>query len=235
VASINGPQVLTAVIVHAACGLSNGSIVATASGGTGALQYSIDGITYQSASVFNGVAAGNYTLYVKDINNCTKTLPVTVLNLAGPSLSASSSPASCGLSDGTITALATGGTLPLTYSKDGIIFQPGNIFTGLAAGPYTITVKDARGCTAQFTITVGVAGSAVTPVFTQVSPVCSGTILSPLPAVSTNGIPGTWAPALNNTTTTTYTFTPAAGQCATTAVMTITVNPKPAAILIYHN
>jgi hypothetical protein len=235
VASINGPQVLTAVIVHAACGLSNGSSVATASGGTGALQYSIDGITYQSASVFNGVAAGNYTLYVKDINNCTKTLPVTVLNLAGPSLSASSSPASCGLSDGTITALATGGTLPLTYSKDGIIFQPGNIFTGLAAGPYTITVKDARGCTAQFTITVGVAGSAVTPVFTQVSPVCSGTILSPLPAVSTNGIPGTWAPALNNTTTTTYTFTPAAGQCATTAVMTITVNPKPAAILIYHN
>ena len=30
----------------------------------------------------------------------------------------------------------------------------------------------------------------------------------------------------NNTATTTYTFTPAAGQCATTATMTITVNPK---------
>ena len=41
-----------------------------------------------------------------------------------------------------------------------------------------------------------------------------------------NGITGTWAPALNNTATTTYTFTPAAGQCANTATMTITVNAK---------
>src|SRR5207247_4938547 len=34
----------------------------------------------------------------------------------------------------------------------------------------------------------------------------------------------TWSPALNNTATTIYTFTPTAGQCATTATMTITVN-----------
>src|SRR6185436_13351079 len=37
---------------------------------------------------------------------------------------------------------------------------------------------------------------------------------------------GTWAPALNNTATTTYTFTPTAGQCATTTTLTITVNPQ---------
>ena len=41
-----------------------------------------------------------------------------------------------------------------------------------------------------------------------------------------NGITGTWAPALNNTTTTTYTFTPTAGQCATTTTLIITVNPN---------
>jgi hypothetical protein len=57
----------------------------------------------------------------------------------------------------------------------------------------------------------------------------------PLPTTSLNSITGTWSPALNNTTTTTYTFTPIAGQCATTATMTIIVNPKPAPILIYHN
>ena len=64
------------------------------------------------------------------------------------------------------------------------------------------------------------------PTFTQVPAICSGVTLSALPTTSLNGIPGTWAPALNNTATTTYTFTPAVGQCANTATMTITVNAK---------
>src|SRR6218665_808982 len=60
--------------------------------------------------------------------------------------------------------------------------------------------------------------------FDPVAAICSGDTLAPLPTTSTNGIPGTWAPALDNTTTTTYTFTPNADQCATTASLTITVN-----------
>ena len=51
--------------------------------------------------------------------------------------------------------------------------------------------------------------------------------MSALPTTSTNGITGTWSPALNNTQTTTYTFTPTSGQCATTASLTITVNNTP--------
>ena len=62
--------------------------------------------------------------------------------------------------------------------------------------------------------------------FTQAPAICSGASLSALPIISNNGISGTWSPALNNTTTTTYTFTPDAGQCATTETMTITVNPN---------
>jgi gliding motility-associated-like protein len=65
-----------------------------------------------------------------------------------------------------------------------------------------------------------------TPTFTQVAPICSGGSII-LPATSNNVPPitGSWSPAINNTSTTTYTFTPAAGQCATTATMTVTVNP----------
>jgi hypothetical protein len=48
-----------------------------------------------------------------------------------------------------------------------------------------------------------------------------------LPGTSTNNIQGTWTPAVNNTQTTTYTFTPSAGQCATTAQQTVNVNPNP--------
>ena len=63
-----------------------------------------------------------------------------------------------------------------------------------------------------------------TPTFTPVATICTGSPLSALPTTSNNGITGTWSPALNNTATTTvYTFTPTAGQCATTTTLTITV------------
>ncbi|WP_298220976.1 endonuclease [Flavobacterium sp.] len=65
--------------------------------------------------------------------------------------------------------------------------------------------------------------SLITPTFTAVSSICPGATLSPLPTTSTNGIVGSWSPALNNTVTTTYTFTPLAGQCATTTTLNIDV------------
>ena len=68
------------------------------------------------------------------------------------------------------------------------------------------------------------------PTFNSISSVCSGTLLSPLPINSLEGIIGTWTPALNNTKTTTYTFTPSSTFCASnTTTMTITVNPTPTA------
>ena len=66
----------------------------------------------------------------------------------------------------------------------------------------------------------------IIPTFTQVVPICSGATLSALPTNSTNGISGTWSPAINNTSTTTYTFTPSAGQCATNQIMSITIDPS---------
>ncbi|MFN5622030.1 MAG: hypothetical protein ACK478_12065, partial [Flavobacteriales bacterium] len=63
----------------------------------------------------------------------------------------------------------------------------------------------------------------MTPTFAAVGPFCSGASIPALPTTSTNGITGTWNPAINNTATTGYTFTPTAGQCATTASLTITI------------
>ncbi len=48
-----------------------------------------------------------------------------------------------------------------------------------------------------------------------------------MPTTSNNGITGTWSPALNNSATTTYTFTPDTGQCANNITMQIVVNPFP--------
>jgi len=49
-------------------------------------------------------------------------------------------------------------------------------------------------------------------------------MLSPLPTISNNGIAGTWSPALNNTQTTIYTFTPNSSECISTTQLEITVN-----------
>ncbi len=65
----------------------------------------------------------------------------------------------------------------------------------------------------------------VSPSFTQVAPICSGGNFT-LPTTSNNGITGTWSPAINNSATTTYTFTPTAGQCASPTTMTVNVNPS---------
>ena len=64
-------------------------------------------------------------------------------------------------------------------------------------------------------------------IFTAVSPVCNGSLMSALPLISNNGIHGAWSPALNNLATTTYTFTPSTTECASDTTMTIVVNSKP--------
>jgi hypothetical protein len=53
-----------------------------------------------------------------------------------------------------------------------------------------------------FTATYTACTAPVTPTFSQVSNICSGALLAELPVDSTEGITGTWAPALDNTATT---------------------------------
>jgi hypothetical protein len=226
-----GPQTLTAVVSNATCSLQNGTVTLTATGGTPAYQYSKDGITYQVSPILTGFGSGTFTVYVRDINLCPKPIDVTILNLAAPTVTAIATPTSCGLNDGTITATANGGTLALSYSRDGVTFQPSNIFTGLPAGPYTITVRDAKTCI-NTTVATVIAPTPITPTFNGVPPICNGATLNALPTTSLNNINGTWSPVLSNTTNGTYTFTPTAGQCANTQTMTIVVNPKPIPIIL---
>ena len=98
--------------------------------------------------------------------------------------------------------------------------------TILTTGTYYVS-QTVNGCESARTAVNVTVTPNTTPIFTQIGAVCSGTNVTALPTTSTNGITGTWSPALNNTITTTYTFTPTAGQCATTTTQTITItNPS---------
>ncbi len=71
--------------------------------------------------------------------------------------------------------------------------------------------------------------SSITPAFTQIGPLLQNSTAPELPAVSDNGISGAWSPGTINTTnagTFTFTFTPAAGQCAIATTMIIEVTNK---------
>ena len=69
--------------------------------------------------------------------------------------------------------------------------------------------------------------TTITPIFTAINSICQGEIINSLPTTSNNNITGSWLPAIDNTQTTTYTFTPDAGQCAEEITLEIVVNEKP--------
>jgi gliding motility-associated-like protein len=121
-----------------------------------------------------------------------------------------------------VAAICSGGTFTLpTTSINGI---PGSWLPAInntATTTYTFT-PSAGQCALPVTQTVTV-NQPVTPTFAQVAAICSGGTFT-LPTTSINGILGSWLPAINNTATTTYTFTPSAGQCALPVTQTVTVN-----------
>jgi gliding motility-associated-like protein len=131
-----------------------------------------------------------------------------------------------------VTPICFGGTLnPLpTTSNNGISGSWSPALNNLATTTYTFT-PNAGQCATTQTMEIVVSPN-ITPSFTPIAPICSGGTLNPLPTTSNNGILGSWSPVLNNLVSTTYTFTPNAGQCATTQTMEIVVKPRPSAPLV---
>jgi len=116
--------------------------------------------------------------------------------------------------------------LPLT-STNGITgtWSPSTIST-TTAGTRTYTFTPGAGqCATNTTLRVTINAQTI-PTFIAIGPLCLNSTAPGLPLTSTNGITGTWSPALISTAvvaTTTYVFTPNTGQCATTATMNITI------------
>ncbi len=237
--TINEPPVLAATnsTIPAVCnGQPNGTITINANGGVSPYQYSINaGINWQASNVFN-VAAGTYTIIIRDANNCTKTQIATVTEPAILTASSVNANASCdGGNDGVITINALGGNAGYTYSIDGVNFQPSNIFN-VAPGNYTVTVKDNLGCSITFNTVVGLTNNlTITP---QVDPfICEGTSTQ-LQLIS-NATVYSWTPATglsnatifnpiaNPTITTQYTVTATLGRCSTNDIVIVNVNSAP--------
>jgi SprB repeat/HYR domain/Dockerin type I domain len=226
-------------------GDATGQLVVTATGGTGTIEYSKDGTTYQPSNTFTGLIAGTYTITVRDANSCTATLMQTITEPTNPLSITSIAPTNVkckGDATGQLVVTATGGTGTIEYSKDGTTYQPSNTFTGLIAGTYTITVRDANSCTAVLiqTITEPTTPLSITSIVpTNVK--CKGDATGELVVTATGGT-GTIEYSKNGTTyqasnTFTgliagiYTITVRdANSCTATLMQTITEPTNPLSI-----
>ncbi len=154
----SNPPTLSITSENTGCAANTGKLVVTATGGTGTLTYQLGSGNFQSNRTFENLAAGEYTITVKDTENCTTNQKATVQNADAPTISVTSVNAGCDSSDGSITVVASGGSGNYQYSIDGGAFQNEANFSNLGAGSYAISVKDSENCeaTAQATLQSGV-------------------------------------------------------------------------------
>ncbi len=133
-------------------GGSTGTATANPSGGT-------PGYTYlwsnaQTGATATGLISGTYSVTVKDVNLCSTTASVTVNQPTALSTSISSSTnVSCnGGNNGSATVASSGGTPSYTYLWSNA--QTGATATGLIAGTYSVTVRDANNCSSIRSVTI---------------------------------------------------------------------------------
>jgi gliding motility-associated-like protein len=164
--SITQPNAISAAILNTSTtkvclGQNTGTISANATGGNGALGYTLqpNNIT-NTSGVFTNLGANVYTIVVKDANNCTKTLLHTIT--ASPAITINNwlvnSPDCPTNSSGSIfvTAFGGSGNLQYTLSPTGTTQSSGS-FNGLMAATYTITIKDAINCSVSSIATITTA------------------------------------------------------------------------------
>ena len=140
--------------VDAVCGSSNGSIALTnPTGGTSYTYKWSNGATTPSVS---GLVAGVYMVTVTDVTGCFGVQTVTLQGISTVNFTVNKTNSLCNTATGSISITnPTGGVAPFTYSWSDLtgINQPSSR-TGLAAGNYNVTVRDAVGCVRTSSIVV---------------------------------------------------------------------------------
>ena len=155
---IGAPLAATASVSSAlACnGDTDGEVTATVTGGLTPYTYLWDDAMAQTSATATGLGTGTYNVTVTDAigNVVTSTIALTEPTALGASATMVSGVSCNGLSDGSASVLATGGTTGYTYLWDDAMAQTTATATGLAAGTYNVIVTDANGCTATSSATV---------------------------------------------------------------------------------
>ncbi len=143
---------VTASGTNVSCnGGNNGTATAAASGGNSQYTYTwSNGATTQTIS---NLTAGTYTVTVFSGSTCTGTATRTVTAPAALTATTAVTNTSGGLNNGAINMTVSGGTPAYSFAwSNGRATED---IVNLAAGTYTVTITDSKGCTATKSATVG--------------------------------------------------------------------------------
>jgi gliding motility-associated-like protein len=135
---------LKAVETDATCNKNDGIITATGDKGTTPYLYSIDGNNFQMGNIFTNLPPAAYTITLKDARGTIDTTSITIKNNC-PVITTYVTDAICDNNNGKIRSVGSQGTAPYQYSLDGINFQSGDSFSGLAPATYMVSIRDANG------------------------------------------------------------------------------------------
>ena len=224
--SISQPAAVLAptasVTAQPTCTTATGTITVTAPTGTG-LTYSIDGTTYTNTTgLFSAVAAGTYSVTVRNSAGCTSTATSVTVNTPPTAIVASvtiTTQISCFGGNATVTVSATGGTPPYLPTSIGTFTHP--------AGAYSYTVTDANGCTSN-TVTGTISQpAALIASGSQPSILCNSSGTTSIVVTATGGTaPYTGTGSFTHAAGAySYTVTDANG-CSSNATGTITYIPS---------
>lgn len=137
------PTAIDAVITNVSCnGDNNGAIDLTVTAGVAPFQFAWS--NSETTEDINGLTAGQYKLTVTDGNGCPYFDSLVITEPMALMVSGTSTPDTANGNTGAISVMASGGTAPYTYlwSRE---TGPADS-TGLAAGTYSVVVKDANDC-----------------------------------------------------------------------------------------
>lgn len=200
-----------------------------ASGGGGSYVYTWSpGTNLTSISEDNPdatpAATRTYTLTVTDGNSCSASDAIVVTVNPALTLNMSSTPAKCGVSDGTASVNVSGGTSGYSYQWSPLPLPAGSVGSNgpalsiIPAGAYQVLVTDANGCKDSSSVGVNNPNAAIITIASSTNVTCNGTC----DATATVTAVGNGPFAYSWNTIPAQTTANATGLCAGTYVVTVT-------------
>jgi PKD repeat protein len=145
VSAVQSNIVIAFNATNATCGVADGAVTASATGGVSPYNYNWANGT--NGATITAVAAGSYVLTVSDANGCSTTSAATVSNSGAPTIALTTTQPICyGSTNGSVLSSVSGGAAPYTYTwNTGVSTASLN---NIGAGTYIVTVTDASQCQA---------------------------------------------------------------------------------------
>jgi len=142
----DAPTITLTNSTQASCNMDNGSLTVEGTGGNGLLRYALNDDAEQNSGIFNGLAAGSYSITVTDENGCVDQLIANVTNVDGLNINLTIVDTVCGENQGSILVTASGAVGDVEFKINDEDFQSSNSFQNLPQGGYTVISRDDSGC-----------------------------------------------------------------------------------------